>query len=606
MLFALRRCLPLFQHSHTRNRHTHNRRLRNTAMLALVLVLVLAPQLLPPAALAQNAQQNDGRDIEPDSALAGAIPLIHVPYFTGSPNPAQGAVFWFGRVDESANFANVRMAYNNDELVVALHIFDRRVTYDEGATGSSDLRPWDAVSLYLDTQGSMNAPLGNGSYRFDAQFSHWQERTKYQRALRWQDGAWQSAGTALRTEAGFRGYPNDQEDDRGWLVTFTLPFAGLGTATPTQEVTRWRMALVLHDRDDVAANPLPDQRWPQNANVDQPSTWGRVAFGALAWSPPATSDTQTVTLRNGVNNVTAPDAAVGGHSECGAQFDPNYFNGWGDANYARYPQINIQNQWDVADWPCYSRYYVTFPLASLPAGAQVVSATLTMMMFGNAGYTPDESKPSFIQAARATGGWDESTLTWNNAPGVLQNYSWTTVTRMEESGVKPATWDVSQAVADALAAGQPLNLALYSSDGDYSSGKYFWSADAGEELRPVLKITYGTAGYSVNALPIKSVIGSGGTATYAINVSGVRPGETVTLSAGPSSPAGLAVTMTPATIAAPGGRAVVSLSDVSGHDPSEATFYTVQVTATSGQETRTTELTVLVNGQRLYLPSVQR
>lgn len=543
---------------------------------------------------------------QPGLAQAGT-PTVHIPHFSGTPDPSHGAVFWFGSINPASNTTNVRLAYNDEGLAVQFHIFDRRAVYDEAAAAASDLTQWDAVSIYLDTQGDLAAPLGGASYRFDAQMNHWQERADYQRAWRWQNGAWQVANLSFVTETGFRGYPNDEEDDRGWLDGFFIPFASLGLSAPAQN-TQWRMAVVLYDRDEVAGAPLPAQSWPQAVALKQPATWARISFGAPVYNAPAVGETQTVAIRHGVNGVTAPDGAVGGHSECGAQYNPNFFNGWGEANYANYTQINIQNQWDVADWPCFSRYYVTFPLDSLPQNAGVVSADLTMFMFGNAGYNAGDAKPSFIQVARVTGDWEENALTWNNSPALLENTSWTVVNPMQSGDPvpKPVTWDVSQAVADARAAGEPLRLALYSSDGDYHSGKYFWSANAGEELRPLLKITWGNAGYSLSAVPIKAAIAAGETAEYELNIAGLSSGETVTLEAGQSSPAGLAVSVSPSTIAAPGGKAKVTLRAPGGDDSGQTTIYTVPVTASNGKQTRTTELTVIVNGQFLFLPSVLR
>jgi len=564
-----------------------------TALLWLGLLGLLWPQ----SAVAQST--------EPDAQTS--TPVIHVPYAAGSPDPARGAIFWFGALNPSSNTANVRLSYADSEMVVTLHIFDRRTIYDEAAGTGRDLTQWDAVTLYVDLQSNLSAPLGNQSYRFDGQLSHWQQRANYQRAYRWQ-GGWQAAGVPFTTSAGFRGSPNDQQDDRGWNLSFRIPFGSLGLSAPPAKNSQWRMALVLHDRDDLSAAPLADQAWPPKAALDQPASWGRIAFGAPVYTPPAVNSPKTVTLRQGVNNVSAPDAAVGGHSECGAQFNPNFFNGWGDANYAGLTQINIQNQWDVADWPCYSRYYVTFPLASLPSGAKIANATLTMYMFGNAGYSAGDAKPSFIQAARVTDDWNERTLTWNNAPLVLENYSWAVVNPMQagDPPAKPVTWDVSGAVAAALAAGQPLRLALYSSDGDYHSGKYFWSADAGQNLRPQLTITWGSQGYALSAAPASLVLAGGKTATYQVNVTGLNDGEQVTLEAGPSAPEGLAVTITPQTISAPGGTAVVTVTDRSGQNGQKGALYTVPIQATDGRTVQTIELTALVNGRQVFLPAVMR
>ncbi len=566
--------------------------------LCWLLALGWLALLWPQASHAQAGASQAG------AAQAGT-PTIHVPYYVDSTDPAKGAIFWFGKVDPASNYANVRAVYSNRGLAVVLHVFDRLLAYDENATPTSDLTQWDAVTLYLDTQANLAAPLGPGAYRFDIQLSHWQARTNYVRAFRWQSGAWQPAQIDIETAAGFRGYPNDSDDDRGWLADILLPFASLGQNIPATGAT-WRMALVLHDRDALGGGVLADQSWPAEATLAQPGTWGRIQFSAPAYTPPALTAQRTLTLRHGVDGVQAPDAAVGGHSECGVQFDPNYFDGWGEAKYPGFAQINIQNQWDVADWPCYSKYYVTFPLDTLPASAGVFSATLTMYMFGNAGYVPGDAKPSFMQVARVAEDWSEQTLTWNNAPPVLENYSWTVVTPMADGDppLKPFTWDVARAVADAHAAGQPLRLVIYSSDGDYHSGKYFWSADAGADRRPVLNIRWGNQGYKLSTVPVRPVIRSGETAQYEINVASIASGETVTLQVGPGSPPGLEITVTPRTVAAPGGKAVVTLTDRQGS--SEARAYTVPVQASNGEQVQTAEITVLVNGQSLYLPAVSR
>jgi hypothetical protein len=53
---------------------------------------------------------------------------------------------------------------------------------------------------------------------------------------------------------------------------------------------------------------------------------------------------------------------------------------------------------------------------------------------------------------------------------------------------------VSEAVAEAHMGSTPLRLALYSADGDYNSGKYFYSSDIDDwnaEGRPTLKVVWG-------------------------------------------------------------------------------------------------------------------
>ncbi len=428
------------------------------------------------------------------AAEAAPLPTIHVPYFASGANPGQGAIFWLGKVEHGANYADVRIAYDDQALVFIMHVFDRRVTYDDKANGSSDLTQFDSVSLYLDTQTDLAAPLAAGSRRFDAAMSWWEQRGNYQRAYTWDGSSWKASTVAFEAEAGFRANLNDDSDDRGWTMQYRVPFASMGLASAPAPGAAMRMAIALHDRDELDKPVLSDQFWPGGAAVNLPATWGHITLGAPGYTAPSVIDPKLLTLRHGVDGVVVPDAAVGGHSECGYKYDPNYFDGWGEANYAGYAQFNVQNQWDVADWPCFSKFYITFPLDGLPEASGVVSATLTMYMFGNAGYGPGDAKPSYMQAARVAEDWTEGAITWNNAPPVLENYTWAWVQPVDNpndySG-RPRTWDLAGAVADAHAAGQPLRLVIYSTDGDYHSGKYFWAAEADKEVRPRLDITVG-------------------------------------------------------------------------------------------------------------------
>ena len=544
---------------------------------------------------------------QPTAAQQNVVPTIHIPYFAGGANPGQGAIFWLGKVEHGTNYADVRIAYDNDALVFILHVFDRRVSYDDKVNGSSDLTGFDSVSLYLDTQSELAAPLAGGSRRFDAAMSWWEPRDGYQRAYTWDVSAWKAASAAFETEPGFRAALNDDSDDRGWTMRYRVPFASMGLGSAPAQGSVVRMALALHDRDELDKPVLPDQFWPAGADVDRPATWGHITFGVPDYSAPSITDPQLLTLRDGVDGIVAPDAAVGGHSECGYKYDPDYFGGWGEANYAGYAQFNVQNQWDVADWPCFSKYYLTFPLTSLPEASGVVSATLTMYMFGNAGYGPGDAKPSYIQIARVAEDWTENSITWNNAPSVLENYTWSWVPPVDNANDhsgRPRTWDLSRAVADAYAGGVPLRLVVYSTDGDYHSGKYFWAAEADKEARPRLDIMWGAAAFSLAAVPVKQMIHSGETAQFDVNIKALRAGESVTVEAGASTPEGLQIAVAPQQVAAPGGKAVVTLKDTVGTQA--ARVYRIPLTVRTGTDTRTTELIVFVNGRQLFLPAVRR
>jgi hypothetical protein len=149
----------------------------------------------------------------------------------------------------------------------------------------------------------------------------------------------------------------------------------------------------------------------------------------------------------------------------------------------------------VADWPCFAKYYVTFPLDSIPRSKTIVSATLTLHQFGNAGGA--QAQPSWIQVLVASEDWGEDTITWNNAPLAAENIggSWVNpITDWQGWPGVPRTWNITYAVARAYARGEPLRLILYSADSAYHSGKYFVSSDTGDwniEGRPRLDVQWG-------------------------------------------------------------------------------------------------------------------
>jgi hypothetical protein len=260
------------------------------------------------------------------------------------------------------------------------------------------------------------------------------------------------------------------------------------------------MALALHDRDDAAGTSIPDQVWPETMTSQQPATWGQLAFGMPTYDPQPAASGGTVTIRHGLDGAAVVDADVGGSSVCGQRAGPEYFPTWGELNYAGKEFVNIQNQIDVADWPCFSRYYVTFPLSAVPADRVILSATLTLHLWGGAGEGLEPGpQPSFIQVLTVGESWDERTLNWNSAPLAVENVSATRVDPVAEYAEPPGIpyrWDVSRAVAEAYALKTPLRLTLYEADFAYHSGKYFHSSDVGEwnaEARPTLEITWGRA-----------------------------------------------------------------------------------------------------------------
>lgn len=440
--------------------------------------------------------------LSPGPGTATAAPdkverQVNIPYLgpdrPENPPPKffEPAIFWFGQVTSSINNADVRLWYYDEYMKVTMHIIDRRLWYDKSRT--TTLEDWDAVSLFLNEDGTAENSPSSNAYRLVAGLKWLEPDEKYQKAYRGNGSAWVDTPVPFTAESVWRGGGlNNENDSAGWQVTYVIPFSSLGLTERPAEGTKWGLAVAVHDRDDAGGDPaIADQVWPEMADTDVPATWGVMNFGIPGYNHPMAAPQGMTTVRQGLNGANVVDGHVGGHTTCG--WDLRWTE-WGEKNYAGYTQINIQNQWDISDYPCFSKYYVTFPLDTLPAGKTIINGSLSMYMFGNAGggqwgYPPD----SFIQVFIVGEDWDEQALNWNNAPRAMENIGGTWV----EPGQTPPgprwySWDVSRAVADAYQKGEPLRLALYSADGERHSGKYFRASDGVAPKRaPSLQVVWG-------------------------------------------------------------------------------------------------------------------
>ena len=266
-----------------------------------------------------------------------------------------------------------------------------------------------------------------------------------------------------------------------------------GLSGPPVSGDVWGFGVVVHDRDDAIGTPIADKKWPIGMESMRSRSWGQLAFGLPVHSPPLSQPNGSITIRQGLNGANVVDGEIGGHTNCGQGLDRFYE--WGEANYAYIDRINIQNQYDLSDFPCFSKFYITFPLDQVPAGKVVSAANLTLYQFGNAGGGEWGQAPgSFIQVFTVAGDWKEETITWNNAPQAVENVSHSLVPWLESyPGPKgiPRTWDVTTAVSEAYLTGKPIRLALYSADSERHSGKYFWSSEFDLiESRPSLNISW--------------------------------------------------------------------------------------------------------------------
>lgn len=459
-------------------------------MIGICLILSLAPW---PVARGQQPGANLYLPLVVKSrrtvtAPPGA-PRINAPFFSGEILPAESAIFWFGAVTPTQNYADGRVGYNQEELFLQLTIFDRLLHFDSSPSADS-LAEWDAATLYLQVDE-------NRVFRFTGQLNWSGDRDGYQAAYRRANDRWEPANLAYVTVSGWRGNaPNDSQADKGWVLDFRIPFTSLGLPSAPEDGEMWMVALALHDRDSQAGPPLDDQSWPENSTPQDPGTWGTLHFGLPGYQPSSTRAEGTTTIRHGLNGVQVVDAHVGGHTTCGQPYAPDYFDGWGEANYAGMEQVNIQNQADVSDWPCFSKFYITFPLDSIPDGKTILSASLRLYQFG--GSQPSQAYASLIQVLTVGEDWEEQAITWNQAPPALENVSREWVDPLLSFPGWPGVstdWDLSRAVAQAKAAGIPLRLLFYSADTAMHSGKYFISSDTGDwnaAGRPTLTVTWGS------------------------------------------------------------------------------------------------------------------
>lgn len=412
------------------------------------------------------------------------------------------AIFWFGRVTSAENSIDVRIAYNNDSLWIHLAVFDRRLWYDT-SPAPDDLANWDAIRLFLDRSADPGGAPSGQSYQFLAQLTPFPEaarRANYQRAFIGQGGAWQPASLAFETISGWRGDAiNTNLDDRGWTMTYIIPFQSLGLSGPPASGNYWRMAIQALDRDEGTGSMSITQKWPETLIPDQPNTWGQARFGLPVYTPAPSSFGGMIQIRHRLDGAVVQDASAGGYAVCGEGID--FWNQWGVTTERAYnpegADYNVQNQADVADWPCFSKVFLRFPLAAIPAGKVIREARLVMHQFGQAG-APGEALPSNIQALVVSPNWDDLTLTWNNAPLAEENVSQARVDPILSFPGWPGvarSWELSYAVAQAYSNGTAfLNLALYSADGGYHSGKYFVTSDTGDwnaAGRPTLEVIWG-------------------------------------------------------------------------------------------------------------------
>ncbi len=463
---------------------------------------------ITPGTMPVSASRGAMPALEPAGNLQSAVTInkprtIHAPYFSTEDvfgeRFAEMGIFWMGRVTATENYTDVRVGYNDQALFIHASVFDRLVWYDVKADPAK-LTAYDAVSVYLNTGDQKATRLSAQQFRFVGQVNWWEDHAKYQAAYTGSGTKWAAApGMTFYSNAGYAGGQfNNGGENRGWAMGFVIPFSSLGLSGKPDDGTTWGLSVIVHDRDKKPpATMSPTKVWPEKGSATKPSTWGRLVFGSLPYTPPPSTGGGTTVVRHKLDGQKVYDAGVGGN--VGHLCDASaIWTKWGSYRFPGMADMIIQNQSNLHDWPCFARYYVTFPLSKVPKGKVIKSARLVMHLFGGSDWT--QAKPSLIQASTVKTDWSESSITWNSGPMALENVAATWVNPVDHA-IQPDEWpgwayewDVSAAVAEAYKVGAPLRLALYEADSDYHSGKIFVTSDTGDwnaEGRPTLIIEWG-------------------------------------------------------------------------------------------------------------------
>lgn len=472
-------------------------------------------------------------------AQDGNLRRVNAPFFPDSIPWDQIAIFWFGKVELDENWslpgrnhADVRVAYNDENLYFMTHIVDYWLWYDKDPQPSDDLTQYDAITVYLDTSGdTATFPQSDDYYFLDA-WRSWpsHDAVEYHRQARGTGSGWDTTWDGYWREnvaANWSCNPGPNSNscgiDFGWSATFVLPWTTFGLDGPPPPATKWGLGLILYDRDDEPpAGYIPPQTWPETLDTDNPSTWGELVFGLPTYQPPSAIIEGTTEIQRGSGDSIVEDVWVGGGGTCsgGHEGDPDHDNHGGDTS------LFVANQSLIADFPCFSKSFLRFHLNSIPPGKVIISATLSIHQWSNARWY--EAQPSLIWLLTVDENWEEYTLTWNNAPLVQENLTatWVNVITPDNDPGPPGVryeWDATQAVAEAYAAERPLNIALYTADTHFHSSKYFTSSETGDwnaEGRPTLTVEWGTAAPGLTKSVSHITAKAGDVVTYTLSLIG--------------------------------------------------------------------------------------
>ena len=415
---------------------------------------------------------------------------------------------------------------------------------------------WDSISIYLHTDPNTTALQAGKSFRYDFTledgfcFSGDADCTaeKYRAAMRYQaksvwDGSqWQvgypadypdpaAVGTAgfytgwdaeFYSDMGTNWAPFSQSpnntlyDSIGTVATARLPWASMGRSSPPHHET-WRFAIVVHDRDaTIETFDMPPQSWPV-ANLDTavPTNWGALSFSGASFRQfdEAFADTghpaeaywqeyvpdEYIEGTEGTLRIpVAETVAVGGvgFDLCGERYGSRKHSFYTVWPYQTHPDDApyIQNQGNIADWPCFSRSYLRVPLAGQTAdldGKVVLSAKLKLTQQFNTGLYHGYRMMVQLDHVDPNNWQGRATANWNNTAIGTSNIAATWFEQRNSGNFFELSWDVTQD----FTANQNQAFLAYSAyilGYDLHMGSTF--ADENHpDFAPYLEITYASA-----------------------------------------------------------------------------------------------------------------
>lgn len=605
--------------------HIH-RGVARSFLIACVLALGL-PSAGRTAPVSQNSQSTA-------HGLQSASPrIVNIPYLTDGFNWTQSAIFWFGKNELSVpgrNYTDVRLVYTSTALYVRVVVVDYSLWYKENAQPGDDLTQYDAVSLYLDTNHDRAGAPQNDDYTFLIGARHWQDMAPYQRQGRGTGSGWNNTWTAdwdgeSAMQWNCNPGPNSNACgiDFGWWAGFAIPWAAIGLSGPPEAGTLWGLGVTLYDRDDQPpAGYVAPEFWPETFNADNPSTWGEMHFGYASYTPPpAEASGSTVIKAASTTDNTVEDSWMGGGGSCSGGHI-----GGSEINHGDDPSGNlfVGSEVQPTHFPCYNKSYLRFSLDSIPPGKVIISATLTIYLWGNAG-APGQAQPSWVSLFTITDPWEEMTIHWNNAPlaqeNVAQSWVYPTLVNPPDWPGIPYDWNATQAVAEAYAEDRPASMAIYSSDSDQHSSKYLTSSETGDwniEGRPKLTVVWGDPLSAISKQVAPSRVTNGDTVTYNLNWLGGGQSQTLTdsLPAGLSDPSTLEAssgtvnydvgTRRITWAGTPGTDQPVTITYIVTVQVSGPAFLTNTATLTSPGGTSTSTATLCIDCAAIYLPIIGR